>query len=96
MLTSLSSLIDNLSEIYKKEFKVCEERRKIKLACNFIGLKNNKWNYECKECKKRLLKPINQLIKKFPNAYQFCYEDNNKFVLLLRKGVCPYEYMNIW
>ena len=57
--TSLSSLVDNLSEIYKKECKVCKERKKIKSVCNFTGLKNNKLNYECKECKKRSLKPIN-------------------------------------
>ena len=30
MSTSLSSLVDNLSEIYKKECKECEKRRKIK------------------------------------------------------------------
>ena len=87
MSTSLSSLVDNLSEIYKKECKGCEERRKIKSVCNFIGLKNNKLNYECKECKKRWLKPANGLIKKFPNINQ-CYNgDINKFILLLRKGV---------
>ena len=56
MSTSLSSLADNLSEIYKKECKVCEERRKIKSVCNFIGLKNNKLNYDCKECKKKIVK----------------------------------------
>ena len=37
--------------------------------------------------------PINGLIKKFPSVYQFCNEDINKIVLLLRKGVSPYEYM---
>ena len=44
MSTSLLSLFDNLSEIYKKECKGCEEKRKIKSACNFIGLENNKLN----------------------------------------------------
>ena len=49
MSTSLLSLVDNLPEIYKKKkCKGCEERRKIKSIRNFIGLKNNKLNYECK------------------------------------------------
>ena len=38
--SSLSKLVDNLSEIYKKECKGCDERRKIKSVSNFIGLKN--------------------------------------------------------
>ena len=42
MSASLSSLVDNLSEIYKKECKGSAEKRKIKFAYNFIRLKNNK------------------------------------------------------
>ena len=89
-MTTLSNLVNNLSEIYKKECKGCKEKIKIKSICNFIRLKNNKLNYKCKECKKRWLKPVNELIKKFPNMHQFCNGDN-KFVLLLREGVYPYE-----
>ena len=96
MATSLSSFVDNLSEIYKKEWKRCEEGRNIKSVCNFIGFKNNKLNYECKESNKRWLKPVDGLIKRFPNIYEFCNEDINKFVLLLRKGVYLYEYMDSW
>ena len=34
------------------------------------------------------------LIETFPNTYQLCNKDLNKFALLLRKGVYPYEYMD--
>ena len=30
------------------------------------------------------------------NAYKFSNHDNNKFILLLRKRVYPYEYMDDW
>ena len=96
MSTSLWKLVDNLSEIYKKECKVCKEKRKIKSGCNFIGLKNNKLYYKCKECNKRSLMSINGLIKNFHSIYQFCNGDINKFVLLLRKGIDTYEHMDSW
>ena len=46
--------------------------------------------------KKKKLKPINGIIKKFRNTYKFCNSDINKFILLLRKGGCPYEYIESW
>ena len=67
MQTSLSSLVDNLFEIYSKKCSC-------KSMCDFIGLKNNKLNYECKECKKRWLMPVNRLIKKFPMYINFVME----------------------
>ena len=36
------------------------------------------------------------LIGKFYNTYQLCNKDLNKFALLLRKVIYPYEYMDSW
>ena len=36
------------------------------------------------------------LIKKFHNTYQLCDNDFDKFNVLLRKGVYPYEYVDKW
>ena len=64
--------------------------------CTLIGLKNKELHYVCKQCNDESYKSINRLIKKFPNTYQFCKDDLNKFVLLLRKGIYSYEYMDRW
>ena len=49
-------------------------------------------NNRCELCKNL----IEGFIKKFPSVYQFCNGNLNKFILLLRKGVFPYEYMDSW
>ena len=38
---------------------------------------------------------MNQL-KNFPALYKFCNGDLNKFFLLLRKGIYPYESIDSW
>ena len=89
MQSSLSSLVDNLSEIYSKKCNC-------KSMCDFIGLKNDKFYYKCKEYKKRLSKSINELIKKFSNTHKFCNEYINKFIQSFKKGIYPCQDMDSW
>ena len=37
---------------------------------------------------------LSELVKNVPNTYNLCRGGVEKFLLLLRKGVCPYQYMN--
>ena len=94
MSSKLPNLVDNLSKINNKDFKICMERKNIKSECEFIELKNKRWNYKCKECNGTSNKSINDLIEKFPRMYKFCDGNINRFVMLLRKGVYSYEYMD--
>ena len=60
-----------------------------------MSIKDNQLIFRCFRCKNNYEEDFNkELIKRFANTYRFCNKDLNKFFLLLRKGVYPYEYMD--
>ena len=48
----------------------------------------------CKTCKSKESQLVSDPRKKFPSTYKLCNKNSAKFILLLRKGVYPYEYMD--
>ena len=92
MSTSLSNLVSNLYEgLHNARCIYC------KSCLDYMATRDEQLIFRCFRCKKNYEKNFNkELIQRFVNAYEFCNGDLNKFILLLRKSVYPYEYMDSW
>ena len=85
MSSSLSNLVDNLSGGLHRD-----ECTDYKSFLDYMITKDDHLIFRCFECKKNYEKDFNkELIKRFANIYEFCNEDINEFILLLRKDVYP-------
>ena len=92
MNTSLSNLTDNLPEINTINCETCMEKNRIISECQYITHENNGLIYKCKKCNAKSYKLTTPLKEKFRNTYNFCNDNIDKFLLLLRKGVYPYKF----
>ena len=92
MAISLSKLVDNLTDnIHNDKCIKCKSN-----LC-FVNAMNETLLFKCIDCEKEYGKEFNkELLKRFSNTYEFCDNDLNKFLILLRKGVYPYEYTDEW
>ena len=88
LATSLSNTVDNRTEaIHKIKCKDCD------CFLEYESVKDNLIKYTCFSCNKDYSNTIDEELKKrFKNAFKFSNNDINKFILLLRKSVYPYEY----
>ena len=92
MSSSLSSLVGNLSDGFH-----CDKCIDCKSYFDYMMIKDDQLILSCFEGKKNYKKDFNKnLIKRFANTYECCNKDFNKFILLLRKGIYPYQYMDSW
>ena len=92
MSTSLSSLVDNLSVgLHSDKCIDCGS------YLDYMKIKDNQLIFRSFKCETNYKKNFNiELINRFASTYEFCNKDINKFILLLRKGIYPYEYMDSW
>ena len=92
MSTSLSNLVNNLSEgVHNDKCTNC------KSCLDYMTTKDEQLIFSCFRCKKNYEKDFNEeLIQRFASIYEFCNGDLNKYILLLKKGVYQYEYTDSW
>ena len=63
----------------------------------YTNFKDDLIEYKCFRCNKSYQQKLDERLKEqFFNTYNFSNNDNNKFTLLLQKGVYPIEYMDDW
>ena len=92
MEASLSNLADNFSERFPSD--KCTD---CKSYLDYMSIKYDQLIFNSFECKQYYKKDSNKdLIKRFANVYKLFNGDINKLILLLRKRIYRYEYIDDW
>ena len=69
----------------------------MRLFFQYINFKDNLIEYNCLCCNKHYQRKVDKKLKEqFLNTYKYSNHNNNKFILLLKKDVYPYEYIDDW
>ena len=105
----MANSLSILSIIFLQEFncKLEHEDKKCETCgikykyCNFFleykNFKDDLIKYKCLYCNNNYQHILDENLKEqFFNTYKFSNNDNNKFILLLLKGVYPLESMDDW
>ena len=80
---------DKKCETFGNKYKYCN------CFLEYINFKVDLIEYKCLCGNKNYQHKFGEKLKeRFFNTCKFCNHDNNKFILLLQKGVYPYEYMD--
>ena len=93
--------------IHKIKYKHGHNHKKFKTRwikyeyCNcfleYKDFRDDLIEYKCLCCNKNYQQKFDEKLKKrLYNIFKISNHDNNKFILLLQKGVYPYGYMNGW
>ena len=108
MASLLSILVNNLSEgIHRIKCKFGHDDEKCETCgikyeyCDcfleYINLKDDLTEYKSLCCNKSYQHKFDEKLKeRLFDTYKFSNHNNNKFILLLRKGVYLYEFMDDW
>ena len=80
-----------IKNIFSYECEDCNNK------LDYLRFKDNNMSFKCFQCNLWYKKQFeHDLINKFKNIYEFYNKDISKLILLLRKGIYPYEYTDSW
>ena len=96
--------MQNLWQLHYQIYEIISLNKFTKLSVKNVivffeyeSVKENSIKYKCLSCNKKYSNKIDEELKnRFKNIFKFSNNDINRFILLLRKCVYSYGYMDEW